>query len=83
MFVHSRNKHLNHKNRITTDLVFVTSDLYAEEEEEEEEEDGFACRAMAKKRDLEMVLLLLHVSTCQHFVHPGLSARVMWSCQQT
>lgn len=51
MFVHSTNKHLNHKNRITTDLVFVTSDLYGEEEEE----DGFACRAMAKKRDLEMV----------------------------
>jgi hypothetical protein len=50
MFVHSTNKHLNHKNRITTDLVFVTSDLYAEEEE-----DGFVCRAMAKKRDLEMV----------------------------
>jgi len=55
MFVHSTNKHLNHKNRIKTDLVFVTSDLYAEEEEEEEEEEGFACRAMAKKRDLEMV----------------------------
>jgi len=54
MFIHSTNKHLNHKNRITTDLVFVTSDLYAEEEEEEDK-DGFACRAMAKKRDLEMV----------------------------
>jgi hypothetical protein len=53
MFVHSTNKHLNHKNRITTDLVFVTSDLYAEEEEEEE--DGFACRQWQKKRDLEMV----------------------------
>jgi hypothetical protein len=27
--------------------------------------------------------LLLRASTCQHSVHPGLSARVMWSCQQT
>jgi hypothetical protein len=82
MFVHSTNKHLNHKNRITTDLVFVTSDLYAEEEEEEEE-DGFACRAMAKKKGFGNGFLLLRASTCQHSVHPGLSARVMWSCQQT